>query len=29
MPLANVEVDGGNPRLQVFDDYACWFENWR
>jgi hypothetical protein len=29
LPLADVEVDEDNPQLQVFDDYAYWFANWR
>ena len=29
LPLADVEVDESDARLQVFDDYAYWFENWR
>ncbi len=29
LPLANVEADKTDPRVQVFDDYAYWFENWQ
>ena len=29
LPLADVEVDEDDPRTQVLDEYAYWFENWR
>ena len=29
LPLANVEADKTDPRIQIVDDYAYWFENWR
>lgn len=29
LPLANVEADKTDPRVQIVDDYAYWFENWR